>query len=1037
VVAATTVVITQLASNPKLETKLPGPVYAAGDPAASVSTVSSYNSRKDSFISALLGHNHDDVIAGIGLLEQAARTGNMSRVREANDILVVAARTIDDPDYKGDKRPAYEGYALPFLNVVLKYGSRPDLLYPATLLKLKEGIEPSGSGYANNTNESLRYFMREVAFSDSRQIGVGKYNPWTNLGQGTENHKLQEIATGIMLSRVYEGEKYTANDGTYAWKDNTDTADDYYHYWINAFYRWLFMYGERDTGEALTRHVDYGIGEKDSSHYMITYIGDLWLIRDYAADVKVAKYAEIYLDLMLADMAEETIGGIYTGSHSRGYDTLTGEYGLRHNYQSPITYLLYGDLPYPPTSMGSALSSWGGWANGAILTSDYNPTSSQFPMVVTDIQVNKSSTLFNSKQAETIWSGLPADYEDNWIGSRYSIGFQEYYGCGASNLCGGVFINDNVAARGGAAVVPFVGDVPDYRYNPDASIRGVIGSGVGLIKLVENDPNANQTTLPTKLWIKGKWGETATSGQWMFYRTTAFDGKYVYVAVRPALGGTTTGTSVDGGVVKVLTTQDDFWVFDVADQDKFASLTEFKNTVLAKPFSTTWPWIDYTSSGGVRVKYNRSNHTKYVNEVMQTTDEFKYGLKNPWMEWKFGAREASFSRNGRTAFYDFDANNDGVFNDPVKTVNNGGGGVITGPTPTPVQPTPTTSQVVPTPTPLVGGATPTPIPNTSTLITGLTVMDTVNGVDWSVQNNLGVGGLQFGDRTYKFTNVPSLVSGAEWIRTAADSKSFTLSPVIEFVVGSAARVYVAHDNRVSTKPSWMSTWVDTGVDVLSDAPGATGFSLYYKDYASGNKVSLGENGNITQLMYTIIVVPSSSVIPTSAPTTIPTSVPTSVPTPTSGVISNLLTNGTFSTNSSGWWGLTDPVGTATFGWDGGVGRTGLGSLKSVASNATLARWMTNNASVAATPGKTYTLTGYVKTSSVTGKGAYALINFWNGTSSAPNYLSVYGKSTYVLGTNDWMKVTATAVAPAGTTWLRVELRTEGSGSAYWDDVVVQ
>lgn len=169
----------------------------------------------------------------------------------------------------------------------------------------------------------------------------------------------------------------------------------------------------------------------------------------------------------------------------------------------------------------------------------------------------------------------------------------------------------------------------------------------------------------------------------------------------------------------------------------------------------------------------------------------------------------------------------------------------------------------------------------ASIISNLSVKDTSNAANWSVQSNLQVGDQIFGDRTYEFTNIPTDYLNSEWIRTANDSKSYTGTTLVTFTVSSSADVYVAHRDVIETKPSWMSSWTDTGDNITAnDVNGTTiTYSLFKKNYTSGSTVSLGSNGDTNKGMYTIIVKPSDTVNPTSTPT----------PTPT-GMISSMTVN---------------------------------------------------------------------------------------------------------------------------------------------------
>jgi hypothetical protein len=185
------------------------------------------------------------------------------------------------------------------------------------------------------------------------------------------------------------------------------------------------------------------------------------------------------------------------------------------------------------------------------------------------------------------------------------------------------------------------------------------------------------------------------------------------------------------------------------------------------------------------------------------------------------------------------------------------------PTPT-ITPTKAPTQT-PTPTKT---ATPTPTPSTSTLISNLIINDSTNAGDWSIQNNLQVGNQQYGDRLFKFTNIATSLAGSSWIRTANDSKSYTSSPVATFKVNANATVYIAHDDRLTTKPSWLSTYTDTGINIVNDEPTPSVFSVFSKTFLSGSTVTLGINGTGDFGMYTVIVKPASTTTPTFTPTPI-------------------------------------------------------------------------------------------------------------------------------------------------------------------------
>jgi phosphodiesterase/alkaline phosphatase D-like protein len=115
----------------------------------------------------------------------------------------------------------------------------------------------------------------------------------------------------------------------------------------------------------------------------------------------------------------------------------------------------------------------------------------------------------------------------------------------------------------------------------------------------------------------------------------------------------------------------------------------------------------------------------------------------------------------------------------------------------------------------------------------------------------------FTDRDYVFSSVPSSLVGATYIQTANDDKSIS-GLQVTFDINQECTVYVAHDDRFSSVPSWLSTWTNSGMGVLVSDGGSSGATLYSKVFSAGT-VTLYENtvngqGNN---MYNIVVVPTN------------------------------------------------------------------------------------------------------------------------------------------------------------------------------------
>ena len=125
------------------------------------------------------------------------------------------------------------------------------------------------------------------------------------------------------------------------------------------------------------------------------------------------------------------------------------------------------------------------------------------------------------------------------------------------------------------------------------------------------------------------------------------------------------------------------------------------------------------------------------------------------------------------------------------------------------------------------------------MIASLKIKDTENSSDWSVQKGFEAGAAVYGDRDITAAAVPKKLKGAEYIRTACDSKLFT-SDLAEFKTGSAVTVYVAADSRVNGGLEWLKTWTKTGGSIKTSND--VTLELFKKSFAAGETVTLGTNG---------------------------------------------------------------------------------------------------------------------------------------------------------------------------------------------------
>ncbi len=94
-----------------------------------------------------------------------------------------------------------------------------------------------------------------------------------------------------------------------------------------------------------------------------------------------------------------------------------------------------------------------------------------------------------------------------------------------------------------------------------------------------------------------------------------------------------------------------------------------------------------------------------------------------------------------------------------------------------------------------------------------------------------------------------------------------------------------------------------------------------------------------------------------------------------------------------------------------------------------ARWWTGNKDIVVSPGKSYTIKGYVKTSGVS-NGVYMKTSFLD---SSTKYISSL-PTTKISGTRDWTLLQRNVKVPSNAAYVRIEIRMEGSGMAWYDDV---
>lgn len=131
-----------------------------------------------------------------------------------------------------------------------------------------------------------------------------------------------------------------------------------------------------------------------------------------------------------------------------------------------------------------------------------------------------------------------------------------------------------------------------------------------------------------------------------------------------------------------------------------------------------------------------------------------------------------------------------------------------------------------------------------------------NAGHWSLEPNLQVGDVTHGDRTYRFTDLPAELLGAEWIRSANESRGAANDDLVTFHVARDTELYVAHDSRISPRPAWLtSEYEDTGAVVTDDQP--VTYTLFKRSVTAGTRIVLGPNSGGSTMNYFVVLRPTA------------------------------------------------------------------------------------------------------------------------------------------------------------------------------------
>jgi hypothetical protein len=160
----------------------------------------------------------------------------------------------------------------------------------------------------------------------------------------------------------------------------------------------------------------------------------------------------------------------------------------------------------------------------------------------------------------------------------------------------------------------------------------------------------------------------------------------------------------------------------------------------------------------------------------------------------------------------------------------------------------------------------------STIAQNLQIKDTAHIAGWAAVESVKVGDPVFGDRDATYTALPDALIGAEYIRTACDSKNSTEDLAV-MTVTKDGTVYAAFDSRVTSAPAWLSGWTKTDMTAVNSKD--VTFVIYALAVNAGDTVTLGTNGQSASCVnYTVFLTEKAEEETTTEATTTETTTST-------------------------------------------------------------------------------------------------------------------------------------------------------------------
>lgn len=145
--------------------------------------------------------------------------------------------------------------------------------------------------------------------------------------------------------------------------------------------------------------------------------------------------------------------------------------------------------------------------------------------------------------------------------------------------------------------------------------------------------------------------------------------------------------------------------------------------------------------------------------------------------------------------------------------------------------------------------------DSSPLISDLVVLDAANAAHYAARTHLDNGDRARGDAPGTFSGLPYALLEADWIQTAAASRSFAGTELLHFRVTRPCDVFVAADAARAEPPAWLATWARTTMNVVIAGKPNAELTVFRRRFAANERVRFGAPAPGTR-MYSVFAKPA-------------------------------------------------------------------------------------------------------------------------------------------------------------------------------------